>query len=127
MRRPPSHNKRAPRKPRQPPERYSRVILTRDPSNSPEIAQVSSRRERISRANPSVHPRYSAGFLLAPGCWLLATSSSHPPRRRRSLADHDLIQERCRFRLSLVGRHQRILVLDRQHVIVAKHAEGRNK
>ncbi len=42
-------------------------------------------------------------------------------------ADHDFIQELRRFREPFVGRHQRVFVLDGEHVIVAVHAQSRDE
>src|SRR5439155_8081059 len=53
--------------------------------------------------------------------------SLHPPRRGRLVANHDLIQERGGLGKPFVGRHESVLVLDGQNVVIAEHAQRRDE
>src|SRR3954468_24333393 len=46
-----------------------------------------------------------------------------PPRGRRLLAHHDVVEEVRGFRQALAGREQAVFVFDRDYIIVAEHSQ----
>ena len=55
-------------------------------------------------------------------------SSLRPPRRARLLSDNQIDSEKdAAFVKPLFGRHQAVLMLDGEHVVVAEHAQRRDE
>src|SRR5436305_1924075 len=79
-----------------------------------------SRAARLERGQPWLDDGRWAGRGPAP-------LTLDPPGGGRLLADHDAVEERGGFRQSFFGRQDAVLMLDREHVIVAEHAERRDE
>src|SRR5690349_425368 len=50
--------------------------------------------------------------------------TSNPPGRGGLFLDHQLAQQRGRLAQAFVGRHQAVFMLDREHIVIAIHAQG---
>src|ERR1039458_3397671 len=89
------------------------------------VASTNSKRRTASRCTRPMKPVPTTAVLIV--FLVFPITTLYPPGSRRLLTDYDTVEKLGRLGQTLLRREQTVFMLDGEYVIVAKHAQGRDK